>query len=72
MQFHPHTYSGLFLPLLVAYTATATEGGTDKPIISILPARVVSMIVVLMVTVNNSPDYLYRLQCWMRIDELTH
>ena len=55
MQFHLLTYSGLSLPRLVAYTATATEGGTDKPIMSILPARVVSMIVVLMVTVNNSP-----------------
>jgi len=55
VQFHPHTYSCLFLSRLVAYTATATEGGTDKPIMSILPARVVSITVVLMVTVNNSP-----------------
>lgn len=55
MQFHPHTYSGLFLSRLVAYTATATEGGADKPIMSILPARVVLMIVVLMATVNDSP-----------------
>jgi len=54
VQFHPHTYSGLFLPRLVAYTATATEGGTDKPIMAIFPAQVVSMTVMLMVTVNNS------------------
>ncbi len=55
MQFHLHTYSGLSLPRLVAYTATATEGGTDKPIMSILTALGVSMSVVLMITVNNSP-----------------
>jgi hypothetical protein len=55
MQFHLLTYSGLPLPRLVAYTATATEGGTDKPIMSILPALGVSLSVVLMVPVNNSP-----------------
>jgi len=55
MQFHLLTYSGLSLPRLVAYTATVTEGGTDKPIMSILQSLGVSMRVVLMVTVNNSP-----------------
>ena len=55
MQFHLLTYSGLSLPHFVAYTATATEGGTDKPIMSILPALGMSMSVVLMVTVNNNP-----------------
>ncbi len=54
MQFHLLTYSGLSLTRLVAYTATTIEGGTDKPIMSILQSLGVSMRVLLMVTVNNS------------------